>query len=154
MDDTTSKTSETPESNTSNAAGPSTAAIAAPVAKLLTRRKAQQQQVAAASTAAGSAAVKVELSDSEDATDKATAAEVAASPITSPASAATAAAVPVASGSSTRRTGNRSETANKRPIIEVDDWSSDEEDFAGFDVQKKSALDGMEIMQLCFYVHL
>lgn len=111
----------------------------APTVKLLTRRKVQQQKVdakarsasaAAAAAAAASAAVKIELSDSPDESDSAVVAP--AKPPTLPASPPVAAAVASTSGMSTRKAAARS-AAVKRPIINVDAWSTDEEDFAGFD---------------------
>lgn len=119
------------------ASDPNDIAPVAPTVKLLTRRKVQQQKLdakaksasAAAAAAAASAAVKIELSDSPDESDSAVVA-----PAKPPPSLPSSPPVAVAStsGMSTRKAAARS-AAVKRPIINVDAWSTDEEDFAGFD---------------------
>lgn len=121
------------------ASDPNDIAPVAPTVKLLTRRKVQQQKLdakaksasAAAAAAAASAAVKIELSDSPDESDSAVVAP-AKPPPSLPSSPPVAAAVASTSGMSTRKAAARS-AAVKRPIINVDAWSTDEEDFAGFD---------------------
>lgn len=109
--------------------------VVAPTVKLLARRKVQQPKAGASPAAAAGTAgtavaattpVKVELSDSHDETDS-------PAPNVAPANTPPAvAAVASTSGVSTRKSVARSATA-KRPIINVDAWSSDGEDFAGFE---------------------
>lgn len=105
---------------------PSTTAVP-PTVKLLTRRKAANAQQPKQPTPLPKPAVKVELNDSSQDENDAPVAVVAST---------SSAAV----GVSARKTSAR-HAAVKRPIINVDAWSSDEEDFAGFE-EIKNGNDG------------